>query len=63
MFPNIPLQRFKQVGNAAGMGARLALLSNEQRKIIQDVVEKVDYIELTTASKFQKEFIKAMLLK
>ena len=27
MFPKLPLERFVQVGNAAGMGARMALIS------------------------------------
>ena len=63
MFPNLPLERFKQVGNAAGMGARLALLSQKQRKIIQNVVKKIEYIELTTAPNFLKIFIKAMIFE
>ena len=31
MLPNLPLDRFQQVGNAAGTGARLALISKEER--------------------------------
>jgi uncharacterized 2Fe-2S/4Fe-4S cluster protein (DUF4445 family) len=31
MLPNLPLERFSQVGNAAGTGARLALVSLSQR--------------------------------
>jgi uncharacterized 2Fe-2S/4Fe-4S cluster protein (DUF4445 family) len=62
MFPDIPLQRFRQVGNAAGMGARLALLSGELRETIQNVVEKTEYIELTASAQFQPEFVKAMFL-
>ena len=62
MFPDIPLHRFRQVGNAAGMGARLALLSGGQRETIQTVVEKTEYIELTASAQFQPEFIKAMFL-
>ena len=31
MFPNIPVERFHQIGNAAGMGAVQALLSTERR--------------------------------
>ena len=32
MFPTLPLERFVQVGNAAGMGARMALVSRKQRE-------------------------------
>jgi len=62
MFPDVPLQRFRQVGNAAGMGARLALLSKERRSMIQGIVEQVEYIELTTYPDFQDEFLRAMYL-
>ena len=57
-----PRDRYKQVGNAAGLGARQALLSLEQRKISEDFIDYVDYIELTTHPHFQDIFIKAMYL-
>jgi uncharacterized 2Fe-2S/4Fe-4S cluster protein (DUF4445 family) len=63
MFPNIPVQRFRQIGNAAGMGAVQALISVNHRQLIKDVIKNVDYIELTTVENFQKEFVKAMYLR
>jgi uncharacterized 2Fe-2S/4Fe-4S cluster protein (DUF4445 family) len=63
MFPDIPVRRFRQVGNAAGMGAVQALVSVERRKLIKDVIKDVKYIELTTCGDFQKEFVKAMYIK
>lgn len=63
MFPDIPVRRFRQVGNAAGMGAVQALVSVERRKLIKDVIKDVKYIELTTYGDFQKEFVKAMYIK
>lgn len=63
MFPDIPVERFHQVGNAAGMGATQALISFNQRKIIQGIIRDVEYIELTTYENFQAEFIKAMYLR
>jgi uncharacterized 2Fe-2S/4Fe-4S cluster protein (DUF4445 family) len=63
MFPNIPVQRFRQIGNAAGMGAVQALISVNHRQLIKDVINNVDYIELTTVENFQKEFVKAMYLR
>ncbi len=62
MFPEIPLERFRQVGNAAGMGAVQALVSLESRYAIQAIVREVTYIELTTRADFQQEFINAMYL-
>lgn len=63
MFPEIPLQKFSQVGNAAGLGARLALISKEHRYKIQEVIGNVEYIELTTSPHFQGAFMNAMYLR
>lgn len=56
MFPSIPLNRFTQVGNAAGIGAKLALISKEQRSIAKIIAKKVKYIELSIHPKFSHEF-------
>jgi len=63
MFPDIPVQRFRQVGNAAGMGATQALISNKHRQLIKDVIKDVQYVELTTYENFQREFVEAMYLR
>ncbi|MFC2054954.1 ASKHA domain-containing protein [Chloroflexota bacterium] len=63
MFPDIPVGNFRQIGNAAGMGAVQALVSVEHRDLIKDVIKDVDYIELTTYENFQQEFVKAMYLR
>jgi uncharacterized 2Fe-2S/4Fe-4S cluster protein (DUF4445 family) len=63
MFPGIPIQRFRQIGNAAGMGAVQALISLKHRRLIEDVIKEVEYIELTTYENFQTEFINAMYLR
>ncbi len=63
MFPPLPLERFNQVGNAAGMGAKLALVSKEQRAKAAEIARQVEYIELTNDSRFVDEFARAMYLK
>jgi uncharacterized 2Fe-2S/4Fe-4S cluster protein (DUF4445 family) len=63
MFPPLPLERFNQVGNAAGMGAKLALVSREQRAKAADIARQVEYIELTNDKRFVDEFARAMYLK
>lgn len=62
MFPPLPLERFKQVGNAAGMGAKLALISREQRARAEDIAQRAEYIELTNDPRFVTEFSTAMFL-
>ncbi len=62
MFPKIPLNRFRQVGNAAGIGAKQSLLSVTRRAEAVIIGEQVEYLELTVSQKFQEEFLKAMYM-
>ena len=62
MLPTIPVSRFQQVGNAAGMGAKIALVSREKREAVQKVVRDIRYIELAVAPDFNKTFTQAISL-
>jgi len=62
MMPRLPLERFKQVGNAAGMGARMALISSTQRMKAQTVASRVRYVELGSAPQFSETFLNACSL-
>jgi uncharacterized 2Fe-2S/4Fe-4S cluster protein (DUF4445 family) len=62
MFPSLPPERFEQVGNAAGVGARLALLSGELRARAQEIALQAEYVELTNDPRFTLEFTEAMML-
>ncbi|MBN1567109.1 MAG: DUF4445 domain-containing protein [Acidobacteria bacterium] len=59
MLPDLPLDRFKQVGNAAGTGARLALISRSQRARAQQIALRDGYIELGTIPDFNLKFAQA----
>jgi uncharacterized 2Fe-2S/4Fe-4S cluster protein (DUF4445 family) len=63
MFPPLPLERFCQVGNAAGVGAKQMLISVEKRRQAEEIAGKIGYIELTTHSNFTKLFIKNLALE
>ncbi len=63
MFPPLPLDRFEQVGNAAGMGARQLLLSARARAAAADLVRRARYVELTTEPNFQNVFVHFMALE
>ena len=52
MFPNLPQERFSQVGNAAGIGAREMLVSKSARLQAEKIREKIEYVELTVHSSF-----------
>ena len=60
MFPKCDFEDVQAVGNAAGDGARIALLNIEKRKEANLVARGVEYLELTTSPDFQNEFINAM---
>lgn len=60
MFPDCDLKNVFAVGNAAGDGARIALLNRKKREEANRVAEQVDYIELTVFPEFQQEFVMAM---
>ena len=62
MLPSLPLERFQQIGNAAGTGARLALLSIKQRTESQAIAAITHYIELASAPDFIHTFVQASYL-
>ncbi len=60
MFPDCDLKNVFSVGNAAGEGARIALLNKEKRLEANEIVKKIKYVELTLEIDFQREFVEAM---
>ena len=62
MFPDCDLDRVDSVGNAAGDGARIALLDREKRIEAETVAGQVEYLELTIETDFQREFLAAMAI-
>jgi uncharacterized 2Fe-2S/4Fe-4S cluster protein (DUF4445 family) len=60
MFPDCDLKNVYAIGNAAGDGARIALLNRDKRVEAEEIARKVEYVELTIEKDFQKEFIEAM---
>jgi len=60
MFPDLPRERFQQVGNAAGTGARQMLVSAERRRLAQNIAQRDHYIELTTYPDFTQRYVAAL---
>jgi uncharacterized 2Fe-2S/4Fe-4S cluster protein (DUF4445 family) len=60
LIPDCELKNVYAVGNAAGDGARIALLNTEKRREADEVADQVEYIELTVEPDFEKEFAAAM---
>jgi uncharacterized 2Fe-2S/4Fe-4S cluster protein (DUF4445 family) len=60
LFPDCDIDKIISVGNAAGDGARAALLNRGKRQEANWVARNVEYIELTVEKDFQQEFMQAM---
>ncbi|KPV50065.1 ferredoxin, partial [Kouleothrix aurantiaca] len=60
LYPDCDLSQVYAVGNAAGDGARIALLSKSRRAEAARAARKVDYIETAIDPEFQAEFVGAM---
>jgi uncharacterized 2Fe-2S/4Fe-4S cluster protein (DUF4445 family) len=56
MLPDICTKFITFVGNAAGAGARMALISKVQRKLAASIGQKLEYVELALDPDFQREF-------
>jgi uncharacterized 2Fe-2S/4Fe-4S cluster protein (DUF4445 family) len=59
LIPDCALENVYAVGNAAGDGARIALLNVEKRNEIETVTRKVERFELPTDPEFQNQFMLA----
>ena len=62
MLPDLPRERFTQVGNAAGTGARLALISKAEREKAGQIARQDNYIELANIPNFNRKFAGATQL-
>ncbi|PKP55047.1 hypothetical protein CVT91_16815, partial [Candidatus Atribacteria bacterium HGW-Atribacteria-1] len=56
LIPQLPLKKVESVGNAAGRGAEIVLLSEKTRKICEKISKDIKYIELSSRTDFQEEF-------
>jgi uncharacterized 2Fe-2S/4Fe-4S cluster protein (DUF4445 family) len=62
MIPDCPLDRVSAIGNAAGTGARMALLNRAHRAEVEALVLRIEKIETALEPRFQEHFVAAMAL-
>lgn len=60
LVPPVPLDRIRAVGNAAGEGAKIALLSYREREAAEAMPSRVEYLELSGREDFNDLFLKAL---
>jgi uncharacterized 2Fe-2S/4Fe-4S cluster protein (DUF4445 family) len=61
LLPRLPNAHYRQVGNAALVGAKWALVSSRARERARQIVAQTNYLELTTYPKFNRRFALGML--
>jgi uncharacterized 2Fe-2S/4Fe-4S cluster protein (DUF4445 family) len=59
MIPDAPLDKVTSAGNAAGTGARIALLNTQARSEIEQTVRAIHKIETAIEPRFQEHFVNA----
>ena len=62
MIPDCQLDQVSSAGNAAGVGAMMALLSGVARTEIEEVADKVEKVETAVEPRFQEHFVSAMAI-
>jgi uncharacterized 2Fe-2S/4Fe-4S cluster protein (DUF4445 family) len=62
LVPDCAPERVTAAGNAAGTGARIALLDRAARTEIEELVRRVEKVETAVEPRFQEHFVQAMAL-
>jgi uncharacterized 2Fe-2S/4Fe-4S cluster protein (DUF4445 family) len=62
MIPDCDLTRVSAAGNAAGVGAMMALLSGEARTEIEDLARRIEKVETAVEPRFQEHFVAALAI-
>jgi uncharacterized 2Fe-2S/4Fe-4S cluster protein (DUF4445 family) len=60
LIPDCNLEKVVSAGNAAGTGARIALLNRKARREIEDLVRRIEKVETAIEPRFQEHFVDAM---
>ncbi|MGI9481411.1 MAG: ASKHA domain-containing protein [Hyphomicrobiales bacterium] len=60
LIPDCPLEKVQSAGNAAGTGARIALLNSSARDEIERLVCDIEKVETAVEPRFQEHFVEAM---
>lgn len=62
LVPDCDPDEVKSIGNAAGTGARMALLNRDHRREVEETVRQIEKIETALEPEFQNHFVSAMAL-
>jgi len=62
MLPDLPLDRVHFVGNTAGSGARLALVSSREREAMRSLARRIRHMPLAGDPRFPRDFASSLFL-
>jgi uncharacterized 2Fe-2S/4Fe-4S cluster protein (DUF4445 family) len=62
LLPDVPLEKFKFIGNGSLAGSYLTLLSEDNKIEAEQIFEQLTYIELSVRNDFYNEFVSALFL-
>ncbi|MEK6717429.1 MAG: ASKHA domain-containing protein, partial [candidate division NC10 bacterium] len=60
LIPSLPPDRVSYVGNAAGLGAQMALVSETERRRADDLARRIQHVSLADHPDFQDVFLDAV---
>ena len=60
LIPNLPPERVSYVGNAAALGAQMALVSEAERRRADELARQIQHVSLATHPEFQDVFLQAV---
>ncbi len=62
LLPDLPIDKFKFLGNTSIMGAYLSLISRHLRKEAEGIAKRMTYLELSVSRSFMDEYVSALFL-
>ncbi|MCM8833144.1 MAG: ASKHA domain-containing protein, partial [Candidatus Omnitrophica bacterium] len=62
LFPNLPIERFKFLGNTSLIGAEMFLFSEKFRNLSEEIIKKLTYIDLSRSPIYMEEYLKSLFI-
>jgi uncharacterized 2Fe-2S/4Fe-4S cluster protein (DUF4445 family) len=62
MLPDLPLERFRYIGNSSLTGAYIALLSREHRRRLAEIAARITYVDLSSSPHYMDSYVQALFL-
>jgi uncharacterized 2Fe-2S/4Fe-4S cluster protein (DUF4445 family) len=62
MLPDLPLERFRYIGNSSLTGAYIALLSREHRRRMAGIAARITYVDMSSNPQYMDSYVKALFL-